>query len=807
MNLVRSRFSIFILFFSSGVSGLMYEVVWLRMLSRIMGVTVYATSTVLAAFMAGLALGSFLLGKYIDKRDDPLKIYSILELLIGITALVVPFVFYLSVPIYQGVYQLSGEGSITITIFRVIFSFLLLLIPTTMMGGTLPVLTSYLVKRENVFGKSFSILYGLNTLGAVAGVLLSGFVTIGALGELGTIFIGVSVNLLVSIMAFTIYRTEGSRKSQESNQIRTLVQSAVTAISPYSSSVRRIVLMAFAISGFTALAYEIIWTRQLILFLRTSTYAFSGMLSVFLIGIAIGSLIMNNKVDKLKNPLLLFGILEIVIALLSIFNLYLFSPLDSHFARRLLGLSSALYATVIIVFPLTFVFGMIFPIAGRSYAKSIEDAGSSVGWLYSANTIGCILGSLVAGFLLIPTLGSTNTVIVLALGNGALGLVLIWAEPGTSFAHKTAYAAIIPIFMVLVFGIQGDDPFLKTIERRISARIGTTWIPSENEALPDSHEIYFHKEGIEGTVTAFSINKFKQLWINGTGMTFLCTETKLIAHLPLMFIDNAKEFLAICFGMGTTVRSAALYPDLNITAVDLIPELFKINKYYHDDADEVLGKTNVHTYANDGRNFLLLSPKKYDVIAIDPAPPIWSAGTVNLYTREFFSLCKKRLSPTGTLCLWFPAGTQEEVKSLVKTFSSVFPFTTVWSGPNSWGYYLLGFQQEVNWQKFRQNVEKAFNNPVIVKDLVEWDESCRTPQQLYGMLLWDENDAARIGKGGVIISDNYPFTEFPLWRYLLKDRELWHPQYTLNINNWMKKPNWQPPIISASGITNDRKDL
>lgn len=772
----------FVLFFSSGISGLMYQVVWLRMLARTMGVTIYATATILAAFMAGLALGSYLLGRIIDKRDDPLRVYSVLEMLIGLTALLVPLGFALAQPVYLYIYNLTGESELVFTVLRAVFLFLLLLIPTTMMGGTLPVLSSWLIKRDRVFGKSFSLLYGINTLGAVAGVFISGFITIGAFGEQVTIFIGVVINLLVALMAYLIYTRErgGDKKPIVESQAPKTIDEP---ISPYPDYVRVMVLIAFAISGFTALAYEVIWARQLIIFLKTSVYAFSGMLTIFLAGIALGSIFMNRIVDRLKSPLLLFGIFEVIVGILSIVNLNLFAPMDGHFFRKLFGVASVFYATVIIVFPMTFVFGMIFPIAGRCFAKSIGKAGSSVGILYSANTIGSILGSVAAGFLLIPLLGATETVVGLAIVNALLGVTLFAMDPQGSVVRKMAYGSLGLLVLIFSTGFKAGDPFLSTVEKRIVEKRGMTWLPPRFRNNPDTYEIFYHKEGIQGTVTAFSFQKYKQLWINGVGMTFLCTETKLMAHLPLMFVEEPKEILFIAFGMGTSIRSAALYPDLNITAVELVPETFETFRYYHEDSEAILQSKNVHPIVNDGRNHLLMSPKRYDVISVDPSPPIWSAGTVNLYTKEFFELAKSRLTDDGVMNLWFPEGTEDEIRSVMKTFHEVFPYTTVWSGPHYWGFYIIGTLQEKDWDRFRRNAQKAFNNPEIIKDLSEYDQDLVSLEQLEPLLLWDKEELQKMKKGGILITDNNPYTEFPLWRYLFKGRKKWHPQYALRTGN------------------------
>jgi len=751
---------IYILFFASGISGLMYEVVWLRMLSLIMGVTLYATSTVLAAFMAGLALGSVLFGKYIEKRTDELKIYSFLELIIGLTALLVPVFLKMALPFYRMVYQASGGNLVLLSALRVLISFVVLLLPTTMMGGTLPVLTTWLVNRESQFGKNFGLLYGINTLGAVVGVLVSGFYTLGAFGQWATIIIGVIINLLVALTAYVLF-TKKEKPLRVDKSIAQISRRPDVDISPYSDKIRQIVLITFALSGFTSLAYEVIWTRQLVIFLRTSIYAFSGMLAVYLTGISAGSIFMKRYVDTLKRPLITLGLLEGVVGVLSLINLKLFFPFDSPTAQLVFGLSGKFLATVVIVFPMTFVFGMIMPVGGVCFAKTTGKTGSSVGLLYSSNTIGSILGSLSAGFLMIPVLGSSNSVILLAYLNLALFAILILFEPQTRTARKLSYYLLIPLIILSTTDFNhGVDPLTLTTFRRIVNK-------GRNR---NASKIYYHKEGLEGTVTAFEVNGEKQLWVNSVGMTHLCTETKLMAHLPLMYTEDPKEFLIICFGMGTTVKSAAVYNDLSVTAVELVPEAYDAFKYFHPDSQHLFSSGRIRCIVGDGRNFLLLTSKKFDVISVDPAPPVWSAGTVNLYSKEFFEQCKKRLNPGGTMCSWFPGGTESEVKSVLKTFQSVFPRTEVWQGPHMWGYYLIGTMTETDPDEFRKRVEKAFSDPDVIKDLVEYDKLCVTPQQLYRLRLWNSSEVRELGLDGHLITDDHPYLLFPLWRYLLKRR-------------------------------------
>jgi spermidine synthase len=738
---------VFVLFFASGISGLIYEVVWLRILSRIIGVTSYATAVTLAAFMAGLALGSFIFGRLVDKRNDQLRIFALLQLWLAVFAVVTPIILTGSVAVYKLVSVITHQNNTVISLLKIVVSFLSLLVPTVLMGGTLPALTSFLVRRGGMFGKNFSLLYGLNTLGAVFGVFLSGFVTIGAIGEWNTIFIAVSINLAVGFIAFVLHRGRVRFTEQADVTPKAEVKAVSSRISMYPDKVRRIVLIVFMISGFTALAYEVIWTRQLILFLLTSIYAFSGMLAVFLVGVALGSMFMNRFVDRLKTPLVIFGILELAVGTISIFNLYLFGPLDGSLLTQILS-------PVVLVFPLTFIFGTIFPIASLCYAKSTDVTGTSVGVLYAFNAVGNVAGSLFAGFLFISLLGSSNTVIMLGFVNIILGLVLLWLEPAKSGGYKLKFLLIVPAAVLLALGFKDRDPFLAVIERRIS-----------KGAM--HYEIYHNRETVEGTVTSFIKNGNKFLWINGYGQTVLCTETKLMAHIPMMMADKPKEMLVICFGMGTTPTSACIYDDLNITCVELVPEVYKCFGYYHSDAQKIISRPNIRFIGNDGRNFLLLSPDKYDVIIVDPSPPIYNAGTVNLYTQEFLTLCKEHLTPGGVMCLWFPGGSRQDNLSICKTFYSVFSNMTIWNGPRKWGFYLFGTPAPTNVD--RSKIDSAFRNPRLVKDLSEYDNVCVTSEQLMKLFaLRDGQELDELTKTAPIITDNYPYTEFPLWRYLLR---------------------------------------
>jgi spermidine synthase len=752
MKQAAERRILLFLFFISGISGLIYETVWLRILSRIIGVTTYATAVTLAAFMLGLALGSIIFGKLADRRNNQLLLYSILEGVIAVTAFFTPVLFRISMELYQTLHAFGGGNTLLRLFSRIAASFVLLLIPATLMGGTLPLLTSYLVRKGGHFGKNFSLLYGLNTLGAVTGVLLAGFVTIGFFGEQATINIGVLLNLAVGITGYLLYKKTRVLSCTKKDKEAEVPQENLP-LSPYNDKIRILVLITIAVSGFTALSYEVIWSRQLIVYLRTSTYAFSAMLAVFLTGIAIGSLVINKHIDRLKRPLIVFGMLEMAVGILSLFNLYLFRPLAYN-------LFTQFTAPIVLVFPLTFLFGIIFPTALLCYTRSIDKSGTSTGSLYCFNTLGNVAGSLVTGFLFFSFLGSSKAVMLLGFINLLVGFVLVAAEGGVFQIFRVRYLAVLAISFLLFIVAKDEEFFLDVTELYA-------------QKLIPGGEIVCNKEYAEATVTAIvsKDKRKKAVFLNGVGQTHNCTETKLIAHLPILLTDKPREMLIICFGIGTTLRSASRYDDINTTVVELVSAEFDCFKYFYDDAEAIRKQKNVKLIADDGRNFLLCSLEQYDIINVDPSPPIYSAGTVNLYSQEFFMLCRQHLKEDGLMCLWFPMDStifKEDFNALIKTFCSVFPDVSLWQGPRQWGLYLIGRNKSVEVDV--KKIERAFTNPEFLADITEFDNTCDTTQKFLAMRIPVETEQIKQQvQDASVITDDYPLTEFPLWRWLKKE--------------------------------------
>jgi predicted membrane-bound spermidine synthase len=755
------RLLLLLAFFLSGSSGLIYETVWVRMLTRYVGATTYATSTVLAVFMGGLALGSYLGGRVADRTRRPLRAYAVLEVATAITGLLSSFAVIGGLGgLYVSVSEAVGEAPTGLLLVRVVFVVLCLLPPAVLMGATLPLLVSFVGRLGQHVQVGLGRLYAINTLGAVAGVFAAGLVLIGEFGESASLGVAAGLNLLAALLVF------GLREPTPAVSVSpTVSPEPAEIVQPYAAAARRVALAAFVVSGFSALAYEILWTRYLVLVLQTSIYAFSVMLGTFLVGIALGSWLSSRRPGLRRAPLVSFALLEILIGLWTVGGLLLL-PAGNRVWLALgdsaagewgqMGVGALICA--IMVLPIAVMFGVQFPIAVRCCQARPDAPGRSTGQAYAANTLGTIAGAVSAGFLLIPLLGTSHTMVLVAALNLVMGLLLLAVAPATERGRLTGPAlALAGGFAALALLV--GDPY-QTIMAARMRHLGPGW------------EVFRSFERATATTVAAgdrSKPRDRALLVNGYGMTTLCTETKIMTHLPYLLADDPKRLLVICFGMGTTYHSACLYPELRVDAVDIVPEVFDCYEEFHPDAASSLNRPNAYRHVDDGRNYLLTHPDKYDIITIDPAPPLHSAGTVNLYTREFFQLCKDRLTPGGVLSMWVPPARESEVKMIMRSFVEVFPEGGLWGALEFQGFYLIGGHRPLG-QTSGQVAEIA-RKLSEVKELGDWkggvDYTRR--QNLEKLYLADGAGLAQMVRDARPVTDDHPYTEFPLWRRVFSE--------------------------------------
>lgn len=648
------------------------------MLVTVFGGTVFAVSTVLTSFMAGLALGSFYGGKLIDSRKDPLRVYGLLEGGIGLYAILLPFLLSATENLYVHLHRSLHTSSPLIVLIRFTLAFLVLLIPSTLMGATFPVMSRFFVRGLRRLGGSVAGLYSANTFGAVGGCFLTGFFLLGTLGVRGSIHAAAGVNLLICITALVLSRRPPS-EYEEFAEPKVPTTEGVA----YPGPVLNLVLLGFGLSGFAALAYEVLWTRVLSFFLENNTaYAFAIMLATFLTGLALGSLVFGKFVDRRRNPLFLFGLVEIGIGLfapLSIFTLGSLSRIIDRVGLALIpspgfwGYTGMRFFTAFLVMLLpTILMGAAFPLVSKIYTKSMKRLGRGIGSVYSANTVGCIFGAFVAGFILIPLLGTQRSILTVALLNLSIGGVLVYFNP---HLRSRARQGIV-VGAVLVAGL------LATLFPR---EVFTGMFQGIFQKSSPGSRLLYYREGVTGTVTVHE-NRESGLVLSINGVTevpldYQSFQTfRMLGHLPLLLHPNPKRVLAIAFGGGIALGAVAQHSIDEADCVEICPEVVAAaSSYFNDVNHRVLENPKVRLFIDDGRNYVLTSDKVYDVITGDATHPR-SADSWILYTKEFYELCRDKLAEGGVICQWLPMHglAEEDYKTILKTFSSVFPHTTLW---------------------------------------------------------------------------------------------------------------------------------
>ena len=761
----RSRRVLALLFFASGAAGLVDQVAWLRYLSLVFGNTTLATATLLAVFMAGLGLGAFLFGRLADRTPRPLTIYALLEVGIGLFAIFSPRFFDGMTTVYVAVERTTGGEPWSFALLRIGLAALCLLPPTLLMGGTLPLVVRALRAPSDTPGacettqvenrrsaRDTALLYGANTLGAVVGVAGAGFLTIPLFGLLASLLLSAGLNFLAALGAIAISR-HSTQPAATPLQRRTEAPTA-----------DRLLLLAAVLMGATSLAFEVLWTRILVFYLGSSVYAFSLMLLGFLLGVAIGSLAIGRFVDRLERPLALLAAVELGIAACAPLSIWLFATLN----QRQIALSEALHpqgfgvavaaqllAVLPILLPPTLLMGVSFPLLVRAYsARSGGDTrsesagiGRDLGELYGANTLGCIVGSLAAGFGLIPLLGTQNSLLAVGAACAATALLFVQraraTEPGSldfesprsarrqrqSLLWLGAAALAAP---VLFLGLASALPADRVI---LAAGIFGKDRPEDL--------VYFHEDASAAVAIrrmTEPAGSYLSLELNGVNVAGsspdLYAVQKMQGHLPLLLGRSAGARVAhIGFGSGGTAHAVSRHPVSEIRIVEISPAVLAASDRYFSDINRgVLADPRARVEINDGRNFLLATREIFDVVLSDSIHPRY-AGNGSLYSEEYFELVAERLTPEGVVSMWLPmySLTSSNFAMILRAFKNVFPETVVWYEPSALNSFTIvtGRKRDGPWDP--QALARGFADPAILEALD--DIGMRSPTDLLACYL------------------------------------------------------------------------
>lgn len=694
------------------MSGLVYEVVWIRLLSHWLGSTTLAISVVLASFMAGLALGSYVLGGRGDQTDRPLRLYAVLEIAVAVLAALVPFANGVCRSLYVEIaHSLPQSGQSVVGILLV---FLMLLPATFCMGGTLPVLSRFFVESRAKMGQGIGLLYAANTIGAVAGVALAGFLLIPALGVYGSIAIGIGGNVIAAVAALGIGRS-ASVVGMAQGEPKTPARGGRKARAPEPVLELRtsILMLAFAISGFVALGLELYWTRALHHFLGNSTYAFSAMLTTFLVGLAFGGAIGGRIADRVGSPTRVLAWILIGIGFASvatvpvIWNLLPNLEGKDFFSAANLSWSAYIGRRFAVAFAIMFIptllSGMAFPLVNRIGILNLDNLGKRVGRFYGANTVGAILGSLVAAFVMLPLLGTRRALLATALLAACAGL-------GVHLANRRKRSsdtfAAVGLLAVLVFAVPILNQRAKTIL---------------SDTQHASDRVIFDREDPTAQTRVYR-KRNGELHMSVDGRHIGGTEPgtvrkeKALAHIPVALTDNANNVLAVGLGSGITLGALALYAEVEtLTCVEIVPNVIVGAQQFRESNRNVLHDPRVRMIHDDGIHYLLTTQERFDVISSDSKLNPEYPGNSSLLSRDYYELCRERLRERGVMVQWMPVHVPHNTIRLVaRSFVEAFPFVELfWIDPQE--LILVGSRSRIRFDFERWNARRA--EPLVFADL------------------------------------------------------------------------------------------
>jgi spermidine synthase len=788
-HLSRSHFRIwvFLFFFISGATGLIYEVVWTRLLTLVLGNTHYSVSTVLTTFMGGLALGSFFGGRLIDRGGRPLLIYALLEGAIGVYCLLIPFFIDASLPFFQWIYHNFQESYSLTSFFRFSVCGAILLVPASLMGATLPILGKFVSDDPEVIGRDVGTLYAVNTFGAVVGALTSAFVLMKLYGVSVTIWVTAGLNIGLASVILIFFRSQWSRTVSTGESLPSEKESRF-----YTPEVI-LILGGFCVTGIASLIYQVAWTRIFSLLLGSSVYAFSLILTAFIFGLGLGTIVFSQIVGRFGDLKKVFGWLQVGIGLSALAALPFFGkvPLINRwvYLNWGLGFSSIQWSNFLIILSLilipTFLMGAQFPVVMRLVARNLKTLGHHVGTAYASNTVGTIVGSLIGGFLMIPILGVQNTILWAVFVNIVLGIILLY----TSSLHVNLKNYVLPgLLLIWVLGARGIDPWDKAV---ISSGSFMPYRIEELEgALQHKNKILFYKEGLHTTVTTeLAIDGNIFLRVNGKTDASLGLDMRtqlLSGYLPMFFHKNPEDVLVVGQGSGVTLGAVTQFPSKTIDLVEISSSVIEGSRFFDSFNHHALDDSRVSVILEDGRNHITLTEKKYDVIISEPSNP-WISGVGALFTQDFYRLARTKLKPDGIMCIWMHTNmSPESFKSISRAFLSVFSNITMWESIVGDDYLLIGSHKAepvlyeiVNGVKGfilphqepyslpYEKVKRLLEDPVQGRELKRLGIS--SVRDLMGLLVMDQDELKKFSEGAPIHTDDNSLLEFGAPEYIYKD--------------------------------------
>jgi spermidine synthase len=730
-----TRRVLFLLFFLSGFSSLIYQVVWTRIAFASFGIIAPVLSVVLSVFMLGLAVGSWAGGQsiaWLVKKTglSAAAFYGCVELIIGLGAFAVPSMFLISARLLLPTGQMDSFNYLLCSALALglsIFPWCLF------MGATFPFMMAHVREQDAHNSGSFSYLYLANVLGAMCGAILTALVLVEMLGFHHTLWVAAASNFTIALISFAL--ASAGRKPVAAQAEREHVRTALRT-DRLPDGLIKLVLFT---TGFTSLAMEVVWSRGFTPVLKTQIYSFALIVFTYLGATFAGSLLYRRDMalKKIRSHATLFTGL----AMAAFFPVLMTDPSFRMPKYREYGIDfgGAILALESIV-PLCALLGYLTPSLIDDYAGGDpRRAGKG----YAINVLGCILGPLVACYFLMPQVSGRFALIILALPFVAFWLAVCWPLSAKGQIRNGLVIAGVALFTIFV-----SRDFEELVAR----------------AMPNA---VVRRDYMASIISLGTKREEKHLWVNGVAMTTLTPITKFMAHLPLALHEGEpKSALVICFGMGTTFRSSLTW-GIDTTVVELVPSVPKAFGYYFADADKYANDPNGHIIVDDGRRYLARCARKFDIIVVDPPPPTETAGSSLLFSEQYYTLAKEHLNPNGIAVMWYPDRHDQTCKAVIRSMHESFPYLRCFDSVEGWGMHLFGSMTPIPNRSAEEIIARM--PEAAKKDLMEWTE-VKDPVEYMNKVVGHEFNLSDIlnPDESIVVTDDRPYNEYYVLRRLRK---------------------------------------
>jgi spermidine synthase len=758
------------------------------MLTLVFGSTALAVSTVLTAYMGGLGLGSYLAGRWSDRLKDPVKAYALAEALIGIYALLVPWILGFYPELNQWLWTTFGDRYALLSVLRFLASAAVLLVPTTLMGATLPILSRYFVSRPFELGRvslRLGTLYAVNLFGAVAGSFLAGFVFLPSIGVSKTNWVAATFDLTLAGVIFLAGRRLGKRPppTESLEELTELAPSSPLSVIPILSTfARRVVLFAFAVSGATAMTLQVLWTRALAVIIGSSIFSFTLILLAFLVGLGAGSALFGRWIQRVRDPVRALALTHLGIVTCIGLSYLVMDRLPFVFTHLLSStlvspdavLASQFVLACLAVLPATFLMGAIFPITMRIVTSTLSSVGRDVGNAYALNTLGAITGSFFSGFVILPTLGLQRGIYLAAVIDLTLAVLLFAVTPTLARNRRflgmatAAGLAVIGLFLprwnltnfsIGFFRISMARDYIDMVERRHQKK---KW---------QTPKLVYYKDGIATTVSVDQWGKVFSMKNNGkvdaSNDADMPTQIS-VGLLPLLLYDgdHPPKVATIGYGSGVTAGASTQYPIESLEVVELEPAIYEAAHFFDSVNHQPTQNPRVRALTGDGRNFLSQRKDRFDVIISQPSNP-WITGVSNLFTQEYFQSVKSRLAEDGLFCQWAQLYEMApwNIKAIYRTLLQEFPYVMVFAAEDlSSDTILIASRKPIHLDI--RKIARAFENPTTAAEAKRAGFS--SPHDVPAYVLLGPDEIHSFTAGARLNTDDNALIEFAAPRDLLR---------------------------------------